>query len=75
MMQNIHVKSNPGLPRKNQHLRKDGIFISKLDLNLSKILTKCYILSIALCDAETWALREVDQRYLESFEMWCWRRM
>ena len=25
--------------------------------------------------AETWTLREVDQKHLESFEMWCWRRM
>jgi hypothetical protein len=24
---------------------------------------------------ETWTLRKVDQKYLESFEMWCWRRM
>jgi hypothetical protein len=25
--------------------------------------------------AETWTLRKLDQKYLESFEMWCWRRM
>jgi hypothetical protein len=25
--------------------------------------------------AETWTLPKVDQKYLESFEMWCWRRM
>ena len=25
--------------------------------------------------AETWTLRKVDQKHLESFEMWCWRRM
>ena len=25
--------------------------------------------------AETWALKAVDQKHLESFEMWCWRRM
>ena len=25
--------------------------------------------------AENWTLRKVDQKYLESFEMWCWRRM
>ena len=25
--------------------------------------------------AETWALREKDRKYLESFEMWCWRKM
>jgi len=24
---------------------------------------------------ETWTLRAVDQKHLESFEMWCWRRM
>ena len=25
--------------------------------------------------AETQTLRAADQKYLESFEMWCWRRM
>jgi hypothetical protein len=55
---------------KNKHL-----FICKLDLNLRKKLVKCYIWSIALCGAETWTLRKVDQKYLESFEMWCWRRL
>jgi hypothetical protein len=24
---------------------------------------------------ETWMLRAVDQKHLESFKMWCWRRM
>jgi hypothetical protein len=28
-----------------------------------------------LYGGETWTLRKVDQKYLESFEMWCWRRM
>jgi hypothetical protein len=28
-----------------------------------------------LCGAETWTLRKVDQKFLESYEMWCWRRM
>jgi hypothetical protein len=31
--------------------------------------------SIALYGAETWTLRKVDQKSLESFEMWSWRRM
>jgi len=30
---------------------------------------------IALYGAETWTLRAVDQKHLESFEMCCWRRM
>jgi hypothetical protein len=32
-------------------------------------------LSIDLYGAETWTLQKVDQKYLESSEMWCWRRM
>jgi hypothetical protein len=36
---------------------------------------KCYVWSIALYGAETWTLRAVDQKNLESFEMWCWRRV
>jgi hypothetical protein len=30
---------------------------------------------MALYGAETWMLRAVDQKYLESFGVWCWRRM
>jgi hypothetical protein len=33
------------------------------------------IWSIALYGAETWTFRPVDQKHVESFEMWCWRRM
>jgi hypothetical protein len=36
---------------------------------------KCYISSIVSYGAETWTLRKLDQKYMESFEMWCWRRM
>jgi hypothetical protein len=56
-------------------LNKKTLFTSKLDLNLRKKLVKCYIWSITLYGAETWTLRKVDQKYLESLEMWCWRRM
>jgi len=42
---------------------------------LKKKLVKCYIWSIPLYGAETWALRRVDQKHLESFKVWCWRRM
>ena len=45
--------------------KKKNPFTSKLDLNLRKKLVKCYV----------WTLRATDQKRLESFEMWCWRRM
>jgi len=55
--------------------KKRALFTSTLDLELRKKLVKCYIRSIALYGAETWTLRAVDQKHLESFRMWCWRRM
>ena len=55
--------------------KKKTLFTSKLDLNLRKKLVKCYIWSMALYGAETWTLWAADQKYLESFEMLCWRRM
>jgi len=55
--------------------KKKTLFTSTLDLELRKKLVKCYIWSIALYGAETWTLRAVDQKNLESFEMWCWRRI
>jgi hypothetical protein len=55
--------------------KKRTLFTSKLDLELRKKLAKCYIWNIALYGAETWALRKLDQKYLQSIKMWCWRRM
>jgi hypothetical protein len=55
--------------------KKRAPFASTLYLELREKLVRCYIWSIALYGAETWTLRAVDQKHLESFEMWCWRRM
>ena len=55
--------------------KKKALFTGTLDLELRKKLVKCYIWSRALYGAETWTLRTVDQKRLESFEMWCWSRM
>jgi hypothetical protein len=55
--------------------KKKNLFTRKLDLNLRKKLVKCYNWSVALYGAETWTLRAVDQKHLESFAMWCRRMM
>jgi hypothetical protein len=55
--------------------KKRNLFTSKLDLELRKKVVKCYVWSIALYGAETWTLRAVGQKQLESFEVWCWGRM
>jgi hypothetical protein len=51
---------------------------SKSELNLRwgrGELVMGYIWSKTLCVAENLTLRELDQKYLECFEMWCRRRM
>jgi len=55
--------------------KKKTLFTSKLDLNLRKKLVKCHNWSMAIYGAETWMLCAANQKYLESSEMWCWRRM
>jgi hypothetical protein len=70
MMQGVHEKLRIAMA-KAAFNKKKTLFTSKLDLVLRKKLVKCYFWSIALYGAETWSLRKLDQKYLESFEMWC----
>ena len=69
------VKLNVGLSWLKLHLTRGRLFTGTLGLNLRKKLVKCYIWSIALCGAETGTVRAVGKKQLESFEMWCQRRM
>ena len=51
--------------------KKRALVTGTLDLELRKKPVKCYIWSIALYGAETGTVRAVDQKQLESFEIWC----
>jgi len=76
MKEDVLVKLNVGIAMaKAAFNKKRTLFTSTLDLVLGKKLVKCYISSIALYGAETWTLRAVDQKHLESFETWSWTRM
>ena len=54
--------------------KKKTLCSRKLYINLRKKLVKCYIWRIELRGAETWTLWELDQKYLQSSEVW-YRRM
>jgi predicted nucleic acid-binding Zn ribbon protein len=45
------------------------IFTRKLDLHVRKKLVKCYVWKVAFIRSE-----HVDQKFIESFELRCWRR-
>jgi hypothetical protein len=49
--------------------KKKILLTCKIDLNVRNNLAKCNIWSRALYGAETWALRKIDQKFLESFGM------
>ena len=55
--------------------RKRSIFWGPLEKELGKRLVKCFVWSVALYGAETWTLQRNEQKRLEAFEMWTWRRM
>jgi len=55
--------------------KKKVLLTSHFDFVLRNIPIKYYIWSIAVYGAETWTLRTADRKCLESFEMWCWRKM
>jgi hypothetical protein len=75
MMQDVReIKSRIAMA-KAAFNRKKTLVTSKLDLNLREKLVQCYTWSIAFYGAETWMPQKVDKKYLDSFEVWCWRRM
>ena len=51
-------------------VRNEVIHRAKEEKNIGKLHE-----NLIFYIAETWTLRAADQKYLESFEMWCWRRL
>jgi hypothetical protein len=47
----------------------------KLYLNLTNKITKCHIRGIAFYGAKIWTHCNVDEKYMQSFKMWYWRKM
>ena len=54
---------------------KIWLLTSKLNIELRKKLVRCSVWSMALYGSDTWTLRKLERKYLESFEISCWRRM
>ena len=60
---------------KEKFNRKVSLLTSKLNIKLRKKLVRCYVWSIAFYGSETWTPRKFECKYLESFGIWCRRRM
>ena len=55
--------------------RKGRFICGPLEKALRMRLLECFVWSVALHGAETWALRRSEPKRLDAFEMWIWRRM
>jgi hypothetical protein len=65
------IKSDISLA-KTTFYKKKTLFTSQLDLNLRNKLPPLEH-SFVMC--WNWTRRRVDKNYLESVQMWCWKRM
>jgi hypothetical protein len=60
---------------KHTKIHEEELNFSKTFFSRRPVLLKYHIWSIVLYGAGKWTVPKVDQMYLETFEMWCWRRM
>jgi len=54
--------------------QEEESFYQQIGLKFEEETSEVLRLRVALYGAETWTLRATDQKHLESFEMWSWRR-
>jgi hypothetical protein len=75
-MQDLHGKLNAGLQWQKAVFNKTkDLFTIKLNLSVRKKRVKCCFRNVPLYGSVTRAHCKVDQKYLDSLEMWCWRRV
>ncbi|KAJ4441426.1 hypothetical protein ANN_11281 [Periplaneta americana] len=66
--------STPNKVRRPPANRRRRIFCGPLEKELRKRLVKCFVWSVALYGERTWTLRRNEEKRIEAFEMWMWRR-
>jgi len=66
--QNVKIQDCRG----KSSCQKKKTFHQQLDFCLRRKLVQCYIRNVALYGAETWTLRNVEQKCLECIEIRCW---
>ncbi|KAJ4443680.1 hypothetical protein ANN_05355 [Periplaneta americana] len=55
--------------------RKGSIFCGPLEKELRKRLVKCFVWSVVLYGGRSMDITRSEEKRLEAFEMWIWRRM
>jgi hypothetical protein len=76
MMQDVYLKVNPGLSWQKQHSTRRRLFRHQIETKFKEETSKMLHLehTVTLYGVGTWTLRQVDKKYPESFEKWCWKK-
>ena len=54
----------------------DGIFKSRDITLLTKVrLVKAMVFPVVMYGCESWTVKKAEQRRIDAFELWCWRRL
>jgi hypothetical protein len=56
-------------------MKRQLLCSKKIELQTRKQYVKTFLWSGALYGSEAWTIGKVDQKRLEAFETWCWRRL
>ena len=67
-MQDVCVKSYPGMPCQSSNRQKENYFHQQTGLTFEDKMIKFYIYSRALGGTETWALCNISEKYPESLK-------
>ena len=70
----LEVKQRIAIAKEAFNMKR-SIFCGPLEKELRKRIVKFFVWSVALYGAETWTVGRNEQKQLEAFEMWIWRRM
>ena len=38
-------------------------------------LAKAMIFPVVMCGCESWTIKKAEQRRIDAFQLWCWRRL
>ena len=54
----------------------DSILKSRdITLPTTARLVKAMVFPVVICGCESWAIKKVEHRRIDAFELWCWRRL
>ena len=51
--------------------------LKSIDITLSTkvCLVKAMVFPVVMCGCESWTIKKAEQRKIDAFELWCWRRL